>query len=248
MGIGTERYFADSPQQFTERRIPVKAGAQGHHIGEEANGARCFGPGAVGHGRAHQNILLSRVAVQECLECRQQRHEPSNPVAARERAKFVAQGSRQLPALHAAPKDRSGGARVVEGKGQSCRDVVQLLLPVFELILAYFVDKGLPLPHREVCILHGRFGEIGGNSRGKSVVGCGQFFQQHRDRRPITDDVVQREHQDVLAIVQAEQGGTNYRAGSQVERASDFLPKLALEFGLTFWHRPTTQVDHREIE
>ena len=86
---------AHACEQFAKTRIAGQIGAQGQVIQKEADQALAFDERPAGNGRAHDNVFLSGIAMQQNLEGREQGHEQGRAFAAAERRDRFGLGFRQ---------------------------------------------------------------------------------------------------------------------------------------------------------
>ena len=75
MRIGVEGHLANAPQHFPEGGIAGQVSVQRQSVDEKSNQPFSFKLAAAGDGRAHDELCLSRVAVKQNFECRQQCHK-----------------------------------------------------------------------------------------------------------------------------------------------------------------------------
>src|SRR5258708_21373760 len=81
MIVGVERGRLYTLKELVERRISGENCAQRHGIDEKADEAFHFRALAVGEGRADNNVLLAGISGKQRLECGQQGHKQSGPLA-----------------------------------------------------------------------------------------------------------------------------------------------------------------------
>ncbi|MCG3144892.1 MAG: hypothetical protein HONDAALG_02415 [Gammaproteobacteria bacterium] len=75
MSVSAKRALARSPQHFTETRIAAEIGANDQSVHEKSDQAFGLSPIASGDWRPDANVFLAGVAIEQCLEGRQQRHK-----------------------------------------------------------------------------------------------------------------------------------------------------------------------------
>ena len=76
--VGTEAHLPHPPEQFPERRLAGEVGAQHQRVDEEPDQPFEFRAGVARDGRADDDVLLSRVAVEQHVEGREQGHVERN--------------------------------------------------------------------------------------------------------------------------------------------------------------------------
>ena len=82
VGVGAQADVARARQQLAERRVAGQVGLQDERVHEAADQSLRLDPRPVGHGRADDEVLLTGVAVEQGLECREQGHEERGALAA----------------------------------------------------------------------------------------------------------------------------------------------------------------------
>ena len=80
MRKGAQRILAHTGQKLPKSRIARKVAAENQCVNEESNQFLQLQLSASGNTRAHQNVLLAGVAVQQGLPGGQQRHEQRSPL------------------------------------------------------------------------------------------------------------------------------------------------------------------------
>ncbi len=95
MGTGSDNYLVHPAKQFLETRGAGKVSAQHQNIGKESNQPLGLHLVATGRSRAHDNVLLSGIAVEQHLERCQQRHEEGHSLLTAQRLKCSGQVLRQ---------------------------------------------------------------------------------------------------------------------------------------------------------
>ena len=68
IGISAHRGYPHAIQQLAQRRVAGEVAAQYQRVGEQADDVFGFRRDAIHRRRTHQNVVLSRVAVQQSLE------------------------------------------------------------------------------------------------------------------------------------------------------------------------------------
>ncbi len=75
MRVGAQRDLFDAAQQIPQRKLARDLGAHGERVDKEAYQIFGLRHLAARDGRAHDDVFLARVAMQQNLERRHQRHE-----------------------------------------------------------------------------------------------------------------------------------------------------------------------------
>ncbi len=84
-------------------------------------------------------------------------------------------------------------------------------------------------PRDEIAQLK-RAPEVGGRAAGESVVGGGQFIEEHRVRRAVAGEMMEREQQQVLALAKRGERGAHQRRAGEIEERG-FAPGKELADG-----------------
>src|SRR6266496_5852693 len=99
MTIRFERDLFHSSQQLPERRISGKIHSHRQRVHKEANQVFSLSARAIRYGRAYNNVLLIRVAVQQRLKSSQQRHKERCSLATAQFIDGIAQSSWQISGI-----------------------------------------------------------------------------------------------------------------------------------------------------
>src|SRR5205085_5776737 len=111
-----------------------------------------------GYGRADGDVRLSRVAIQQRLERRQQRHEKGDALPAAQGVQPRDERGRKRGQFSIALVSPDRRARLVARQlKRLC--AIEVLLPVWELGAENSSAQPLPLPACEVGVLHREVGE-----------------------------------------------------------------------------------------
>ena len=81
MSVGVQRDLTHPAEQLSKWRVTGKISAQHQRIDKKADQSLGFLAGSAGDRRAHHNVFLAAVAVEQSLERRQQGHEQSGALA-----------------------------------------------------------------------------------------------------------------------------------------------------------------------
>ncbi len=129
MLIGSQGDRPHALEQFSKTGVAGEVGAQHQDVDEEPDQALELGPMAIGDERAHRDIVLPAVAVQQGLEGRQQGHEQGDAVPLAQGFEGLRQRRRQRQPVSGAPKGLYCRTRMVRGQLQHGHPG-ELLLPV----------------------------------------------------------------------------------------------------------------------
>ena len=94
------------------------------------------------------------------------------------------------------------GSRIVRRKIQHERRTVQLLLPVGQLLLDYFILQPIVLPPDKVRVLNRQFGQWRRPTVRKRLVKSSQFPEENFPGPAVRDDVMHRQKQNVIFIIE----------------------------------------------
>ena len=92
MTVRAQGRLADPSQQRSKRGLAGQIGAQHEGVDEEPDETLDVRAGATRDGRAHHDVLLAGVAIQQRLKRGQQRHEQGDAFLATERGERLGQG------------------------------------------------------------------------------------------------------------------------------------------------------------
>jgi len=95
IGVSAETGLAHARHQLAEGRVAREVCAQRQRVDEEADERLQLGARAAGDGRADDDVRLPRVACQQELEGREQRHEERRALRAAQRLKRVGRRFRE---------------------------------------------------------------------------------------------------------------------------------------------------------
>ncbi len=140
-----------------------------------------------------------------------QPHEQGDVLGAADLGEAAEDERIDVVVVGAAGAGAHGRAGPVGGQLQH-RRTGQLDPPVLQLLVQRRAGERGTLPHREVRVLHGEFG------KGPALVEGVQLPGDHVHGPAVGDDVVHRQHQDVLVGRGAQQRVPHQRARRQIER------------------------------
>src|SRR5204863_1443549 len=115
---------------------------------------------ASGDGRTNQDVCLAGVAVKQCLERRQQRHEQRGALALAEPLYRIADRLRECPPEPATAESLHRRTRAIGREFQEVRRARELAFPVGELVSQNIALHPLPLPHGEVRVLNRQLRQV----------------------------------------------------------------------------------------
>ncbi len=199
-GEGVHRPGPHPGEEIAEGWIARQIGAQGEGVDKEPDQVFQLAPPAVGDGRAHDQVVLARVAVQERLEDGQQDHEGSRAVPLAKPAKVVHRDRRRLHRPAGAAQARHRRAAMVRGQVQ-LRRTREALLPPGELRVEDLAGEVLALPFDEVEVLDGQLGKRRRPALGKRGVEGRHLAHEHAQGPGVAHLVVHGEGDGVLAGV-----------------------------------------------
>ena len=246
MGIGPQADLPDAPQQLAKTRVARKVRAQDQRVDEESDQPFGLEPIAVGDRRAHDQVVVVRVAMQQQLERRQKCHELRCPVLAAQGLEPVMQVFRQDQRLVRAAERLHRRPGMVERQIDDGGGAGQLPLPIGDLAFEDVALQPLPLPLREVRVLNGRGGQGRGAAGAVREIKRRHFSNQYPRRPTVGDDVVHRQQADMLLLVQLQNCGTQERPSGQIEGTLGFRGDQATHLGLALARRQRAQVDDRQ--
>ncbi|GEL68390.1 hypothetical protein MVI01_01740 [Myxococcus virescens] len=221
--IGAQRRLPHALEQLAEGRVAGQVRAQHQRVDEEADEALRLDPTAAVLRRADQDVRLVRVARQQGLERGQHRHEEGGVLTLAHLLERLHQRGRQVEGQGVPALRLDGGARTVRGELQHGR-ARELLLPVRHVrVERAFCRHPLALPLRVVRVLDGQLGQLRLSLGDERAVELRHLVDEDAQRRPVRDDVVHRQHQDVVGVRQPQQPRAQQRALHQVEGLANLL-------------------------
>ncbi|OEZ51359.1 hypothetical protein DUGA6_62080 [Duganella sp. HH105] len=242
MGVGVQRVAAHEFKQLQEVRAAIHLRPQHQGIDEEADQPFGLGPATIGDRCTDADIVLPRVARQQYVEGRRQRHEQRALSLAAQRIEGCRRGCRQRELLRRATVALMCGTRMVGRQRKQGRRTGKVSLPVIELPLQHLAAEPLALPMGEVCVLDRQFGQRRRLPLNVGAVQRGHFTHQNTDRPAIGNDVVHRQQDDMLGIAQAQQARAYQRSGRQIERHLRFGVKQRAGLGFALGLRQVRQI------
>ena len=197
-------------QQVAETGIRREVRPQGQGIEEAADQPGELSSPPVSRRHTHDDVLLSRVAVEQHHEGGEKRGEERRAMPA---AELPQPGG--CPHWQAATLDRtqSGDRRpiAISRQGQGRRRVPQPAAPVRKLLLKQGPGQPPALPEGEVSVLAREVGQRRGPAGRESGVQSRQLAQKERLRPHVEGDVVYDDQQRVLLRSDAKERGSQQR-------------------------------------
>ena len=173
MIVGIQGHLSHPAKQFAEGGRTREIRAQHQGIDEAADQRVDFEPVAVGDRCAHDDVVLSRIAAKQDLECRQQRHEQAGAFLLAQHAKGCHQRVGKYDPFECPDIALLCRPRIVRGDVLAVRKVGEALLPVGKLRLENILRQPIPLPLHEITIADGQLAPTRGLSPATGSVGLG---------------------------------------------------------------------------
>ncbi len=228
MGVGTQRRFAHTRQQFPKRRIAREVRAQYQVVEEQPD--QPLRPCVVtpGNRASHYHVGLPGPPREQQLERGEQRHERSHVLFATQlphrlhesRLRYHLLGSSRMR-LHRRP-------RPIGRHGQRGR-VREPLHPVGNLSIHRRAREMLPLPARIVGILERQRTQWRVLAATERIVDLRELAQENVERRTVGDDVVHAHRQYVLGLAQAKQPRAQLHIPFEVKGSPYHFPHLLIK-------------------
>src|SRR6185369_15902265 len=158
----------------------------------------------------------------ERLVGREERHEQRRTLFTIESMQGLIRLRSNGEGLECSIKCLFGRSRVIRRQVERARRLGQLPLPVIELCFVILTLYRLALPVCEIRVLNRQFRQTRGLPAHMSVVENLQLAQQDTQRPTVSDDVMQRQHQDMVLILQSDETNAHQRPNRQVERLARF--------------------------
>src|ERR1043165_4542537 len=153
MSVGAEANFAHAAQQLAEGRIAGQVRAQDEGVEEEADDLFGLDLIASGDRRAHDDVVLAAVAVEQSIERGQHQHKQRDTLFFANRFERIVEGSRNEKRFMRAAIILIGRTGAVRRQLQNWQSAVELFFPVRYLSIEYFALQPVALPLRKVDIL-----------------------------------------------------------------------------------------------
>ncbi len=214
-----ERLGAGGPhavEKLTEGGVAVQVHPEEDRIDEVTDHAFQFGPAPARHGRRHGDVVLPRAAGQQQVETCQQDHEQARPTHPGQPFQPGHERAGQAEAVSGAPTGGRVPGWPVGRQVQRCSPG-QAVVPVGAEPVQRRAPQRAPLPGREVRVLDGEFRQVRRPAGGQRRVGRGELAQQDGRGHGVGDDVVHRQHGDVLVGADPQQAHPQQRPLRQVE-------------------------------
>ncbi len=213
---------ADSSDEVDERRAVGHRRANDECVDEEPDERLDLRQAPVRHRTPDEQVRLTRLSMEKCIEGRQQRDVRGHSPFAREPIDRVAERSRQGERTQGARERLDGRPR----SGRRQRDLRlaagQSLRPVLELLRARAALEPRALPDRVVGIVNGERGEPGRDAFAPRPIECEQIRRQDPERPSVRDDVVHGQHQRVPLGSGLERESAQKHVVREIERPSYF--------------------------
>ncbi len=215
--VRSQRRLPRAVGQLGERRISRGVGAQHQGVDEESDQPFELLAGAPRRRRAHQQIRPARVAVEEGQEPRQRRHEQRFPAPPAQSFQPLGEPGSQDHRLAGAAERSHRRPRPVGRQLEDGWMAGEPLAPVGELAFQHLAPQPLPLPDREISVLHRQLRQRRGGAGEGGAVERLDLAQHHPHRPAVGDDVVHREHQRPFALAGPQQEGAEQRTAREIE-------------------------------
>ncbi|MNM41135.1 hypothetical protein D3C81_519490 [compost metagenome] len=209
--------LANLLQQRAGGHLAVQLAAQHLGVEESADQAFAFRADAVGHRRADTQVALATVTVQQGGQGGGHGHEQGQAALAIESMHAGHQCRIEFEAVQRATVALDCRTRAVGRQRQHRVLVAQAVLPVGQLTSTLAAFQPLPLPHAVVQVLHWQRRQWRLAVIDKGFVQLAQLAGEDVHGPAFGDDVVQRQHEEVLTFVDLDQAGAQQRPPLQVE-------------------------------
>ncbi len=217
VGVRAQRGLLHLGEQLAQAHAGRQPPAQGEGVDEEADDALQLGALAVGDGRAHHDVVLTRVARQQHLEDRQKAHEGRDALAL---APLLEGGRECLPQAQrddAAAVRLHGRAGTVGGQLQRMRYAMELVAPPGHLPLQRLVAQPAALPGRVVRVLERQRRQWRRQPANEGRVEQPHLAQEDAGGPAIRHDVLDGDEHHMAVVRQPHQRGAQQRRHRQVE-------------------------------
>ncbi len=204
--------------QARERHLAGDLGPQDQGVDDHAEQRFELGQAAVRRPGAHEQVLLTGVAVQQRREARVHGREQRHPVLPAERPQCAGQLGRDLDPRRRAAEAHDRRPRAIGRQRQDVGCAGQQGGPVVHVSLQHLAPHPLPLPQGVVRVLDGEVGKRRRLAGREGRVEGAQLGQQHRQRPAVVHEMVLHVDERVLACSVAQQQPARQRRRVQVER------------------------------
>ena len=242
MSVRPARGVAHPAQQFTEGRFARKVHAHRNGVHKETDQPFRLRPVPPEHRRPDHHVVLSRVASDQRMERREERHEQRRVFLTRKSRELSPERLRQIKGMNRSPMPRHRGARTIRGQLQLQRSAREFPPPPVEFTLQRRAIHRPALPRREVRELNRQRRQRRGLPSGEGGVEFEKFLEENLHRPRIRSDVVQHQQQDVLRLRHTVARSPEHQVARQIERAACFDLRQTQRFVLRL--RAGSQIDH----
>ncbi|VVN22573.1 hypothetical protein PS623_04365 [Pseudomonas fluorescens] len=218
MRLRLDRGLTHLGQQLAERLAAIELRTQHLGIDEEANHALSFQAWAVGIGHANADVVLPAVAVQQALPGSQQDHEQAGLLLLGKLLERGGELGRDFYAEALGAQCALARTRLIGGQIEHRQIITQLRLPVFKLCCSRALGQPLALPDAVIGVAQRQRWQADVLALAAGRVQASELIQQNVQRPAVSDDVVQRQPQLVLLIIQPRQSSAQQRPIAQIER------------------------------
>ncbi|OEZ49782.1 hypothetical protein DUGA6_62670 [Duganella sp. HH105] len=223
VSVSIQRSAAHPIKQLQEARAVIHFRAQHQSVNEQTDQSLSLDPPAVGDRRADADVVLARVARQQHIEGRRQRHEQSAAALAAE----LRQRGRGIDRQHKRQRRPTlrlmRGARPVRRQLQQRRSAVQQGTPIIHLPRQGIAAQPVGLPVGVIGILYRQLRQRRRQTLRVRAVQRADLRHQHAHRPTIGNNMMQCQHDDVLGLAQAQQPRPHQGSVLQRERPARLL-------------------------
>ena len=222
---------------------PESLGSQHVGLEEKADHALQFGPIPFGHRDPHEDVFLTRVAVEQGVPSRGKDGERTRLLPPAEIAQGFCQVGVEPEALFGAPIGTNGWPRSIRRQLQERRRPAQVLFPKGKVFGEIGSGNLLLLPGRIISVLDGQGRQGERFAARKRAVQRRQLPPQNALRRPVADDMVHHQKEDMLPRAHTDQCRADSRLGLEMIGTPRLVDQQTLDFRLALLGPQPAQVD-----
>ena len=218
--VGAEARLSRARDERVEREIRRGAEAQHERVEEGSGDAFDLRTRAVRDRRAHEDVVLGRVAVEEHAERGEQGHERRRPGPSPDGGDRPRELQPERDADARATVRRRGRSRMVGWQIEGDGSAGELRPPGFELGREDVAGEPAPLPRGVVRVLHREIRQAVRALLDDGGVHREELATEDAERPRVDDAVIEGQEQRVIVVAEGQQTSTHERARGEIEGAA----------------------------
>ena len=205
MGKGRNRGVARGSKNVPKGRCSRTFAPENQDVDEEAYELFGFKTGTTRNRTTHKDIFLMSVPVQKGLEGCQQSHEKSGAFGLSVLSQRPGQLLRNLKRMMSAGERLEGWSRPVDRQVEHLAAIPESVFPVRQQALKNIALKLLALPQSKIGVLNRQALQRRSVPGYERPIELSEFPEQNTFRPPVKDNVVERQKQNVIVVVDSQE-------------------------------------------